>query len=152
MASRRRRGGESASEENLDDVFKVFDQTGAGKLPAEQIGTLIRASGKNPSEKDVQEMIDELGGVKGSFTLDKFKELSRRKMPKPMDQENEMRNAFNALDREGGGYVLEGELRGLLSSLGDALSSSELDAAMRAAKIGPGGEVFYDDFVTNLCK
>ena len=37
-----------------------------------------------------------------------------------------MRAAFAALDREGGGYILEGELRGLLSSLGDALSSTEV--------------------------
>ena len=92
-----------------------------------------------------------------------------------------MRAAFAGLDRDGGGYVLEGELRGLLSSLGDALSSTEvclsilfhknllggwwvllfylltqtakqLDQAMRAANVSAGGEVFYDDFVTNLCK
>jgi Ca2+-binding EF-hand superfamily protein len=37
-----------------------------------------------------------------------------------------MRSAFNALDREGGGYILEGELRGLLTSLGDALTSGEV--------------------------
>lgn len=95
-----------------------------------------------------------------------------------------MRSAFNALDREGGGYILEGELRGLLTSLGDALTSGEVcfkftfmlfklsnqiflcqlsdcfltffllqvDAVMRAAKIGSGGEVYYDDFVNNLCQ
>ena len=37
-----------------------------------------------------------------------------------------MRSAFNALDREGGGYILEGEFRGMLTSLGDALSSNEV--------------------------
>jgi hypothetical protein len=84
-------------------------------------------------------------------------------------QEAEMRSAFNALDREGGGYILEAELRGLLASLGDSLNSSEViplfflliiliihtpkvDAVMRAAKVGSGGEVFYDDFINNLCK
>jgi Ca2+-binding EF-hand superfamily protein len=62
QAARRRRGGESSGEENLDDVFKVFDQDGDGKISAAELGTLIRASGKNPSQKEVNEMIEEVGG------------------------------------------------------------------------------------------
>ena len=152
MAARRRRGGESSPEENLDDVFKVFDQDGDGKVTAAELGTLIRASGKNPTQKEINAIVEEVGGPNASISLDKYKELARRKFPRPEDQEAEMRSAFNALDREGGGYILEGELRGLLTSLGDALTSGEVDAVMRAAKIGSGGEVYYDDFVNNLCQ
>ena len=62
QASRRRRGGESSAEENLDDVYKVFDAAGTGRIPAEQVGTLIRASGKNPTQAEVEAMIEECGG------------------------------------------------------------------------------------------
>mmetsp|Transcript_9151 Transcript_9151/g.25654 ORF Transcript_9151/g.25654 Transcript_9151/m.25654 type:complete len:153 (-) Transcript_9151:910-1368(-) len=152
MASRRRRGGDSASDDNLDEVFKVFDRDDDGVILAEELGLVIRASGKNPTNAQVDEFVKEAGGPNANVDIAKFKEFARRKMPRPEDQEAEMRAAFNALDREGGGYILEGEFRGMLTSLGDALASNEVDAVMRAAKIGAGGEVFYDDFVSNLCK
>jgi Ca2+-binding EF-hand superfamily protein len=73
QAARRRRGGESSPEENLDDVFKVFDQDGDGKIAATEIGTLIRASGKNPTQKEINAIIEEVGGINyGDLFLDQI--------------------------------------------------------------------------------
>jgi EF-hand domain len=83
-------------------------------------------TGKNPSEADVKKMIEEIGGDGAKIDFGKFKELQKRKMPKPSDQEADIRHAFHALDRDGNGHILEAELRQLLINLGEGLLSNEV--------------------------
>ncbi len=48
-------------------------------------------------------------------------------MKGPLDQEREMRSAFQALDKDNNGRIQEAELRQILGNLGDALTSQEVN-------------------------
>jgi len=63
-----------------------------------------------------------------------------------------MRNAFGALDKDGTGQILEAELRQILGTLGESLSSEEVDMLMRDVETDDEGLLRYDKFVDMLVK
>ena len=44
----------------LRDAFNLFDIDGDGKITTEELGTVMRSLGMNPSDSDLQEMIAEV--------------------------------------------------------------------------------------------
>jgi len=144
----RKQAGTGADEDSaIAEAFKVFDQDDDGLIQADQIGTIIRALGKNPFEADVQEIIKEAGGNTALVNLEKVSAFYKRKFPKPEDQERGMRDAFVALDKDGNGTIMEAEFRQLLTTLGEPLSHKEVEAILRDLEVGPDGTILYDKFI-----
>eukprot|EP01092_Planopodium_desertum_P007343 TRINITY_DN3001_c0_g1_i1.p1 TRINITY_DN3001_c0_g1~~TRINITY_DN3001_c0_g1_i1.p1 ORF type:complete len:138 (+),score=50.27 TRINITY_DN3001_c0_g1_i1:64-477(+) len=131
----------------VEDVFRVFAKDQKTAEPS-LLGTCVRALGKNPSEKEVQEWIKELGGKR--FDVETLKKYAAKKAPKPIDQEREMREAFKVLDASGKGTILEAELRQILCNLGEALRTEEVDLLLRGLTIEADGTIAYDAFVDML--
>ncbi len=95
-------------------MFKVFAKN--GKITASMIGTLVRALGKNPLQKEVEEWIAALGGPEAPLDVSAVKKYYAQKLPKPRDQERDMREAFKVLDIQGKGFINEAELRQIMVS------------------------------------
>eukprot|EP01118_Nematostelium_gracile_P002921 TRINITY_DN13367_c0_g1_i1.p1 TRINITY_DN13367_c0_g1~~TRINITY_DN13367_c0_g1_i1.p1 ORF type:complete len:153 (-),score=55.46 TRINITY_DN13367_c0_g1_i1:104-562(-) len=137
-----------ASQEQIEECFKVLDKEKKGFLTKEQIPLAIRALGKNPTETEMKALLNE---VKEKADLSEFKTLYRNcKGKSPQDQDREMRNAFQALDSGSTGFIHEAELRQILANLGDALNSQEVNALMREAKANEKGLIEYNEFVSLL--
>jgi len=128
----------------------VFDADKDGYILAEEIGTVIRALGKCPYQSEVKTIIEEAGGEGKKVDFRSFSTYYRRKMKKPSDLDRDMRNAFTALDKDGTGYILEAELRQILGTLGESLSSEEVDMLMRDIETDGEGQIRYDKFVDML--
>jgi len=120
-----------------------------GYLEKEILGTVIRALGKNPTEKELKELLDEVGNDK--IDVARLKVLYRgKKLRSPPEQEKEMKDAFKALDKDNNGKIQEAELRQILGNLGDALNTQEVNLLMREAKVDVNGGVEYLAFVDKL--
>jgi len=147
-----RRGTASleVTDNDIKEAFEVFDGDKDGYILSDEIGTVIRALGKCPYQSEVQAIIDEAGGEGKKVNLSTFTGFYKRKIRRPMDLERDMRNAFSALDKDGNGNVLEAELRQILGSLGEALSSDEVDLLMRDLQVDDEGQIKYDRFVDML--
>merc|ERR1711963_546084 len=125
MARRAARKKAAASDDDiLREAFGVFDTDKDGLLQPNEIATVIRALGKNPTQKEA----NEAGGPVDLNGLTKF---AQRKFPTASDQDRGMRAAFEALDKDGNGTIREAELRQILTTLGEALTIHELDLIMR---------------------
>lgn len=61
-----------------------------------------------------------------------------------------MREAFKALDKDGNGKIAEVELRQILGTLGDSLTSAEVNQLLRDFKIDGNGQLDYNVFVDKL--
>merc|ERR1712137_19440 len=116
-------------------------------LRPNEIATVIRALGKNPTQKEAAEMAKEAGGPVDLNGLTKF---AQRKFPTASDQDRGMRAAFEALDKDGNGTIREAELRQILTTLGEALTIHEIDLIMREIETDAMGNVYYDAFVDKL--
>uniref|UniRef100_A0A2K5RHV4 EF-hand calcium-binding domain-containing protein 11 n=1 Tax=Cebus imitator TaxID=2715852 RepID=A0A2K5RHV4_CEBIM len=102
----------------------------------------MRPLGQNPTEAKLQDMINEVD-ADGNGTIDFPKFLK----VKDTDSEEEIREAFCVLDKDGNGYTSAAELHHGMTNLGENLTDDKVDAMIREADIDGDSQVNYEEFV-----
>ncbi|CAF4743070.1 unnamed protein product, partial [Rotaria sp. Silwood2] len=100
--------------------------------------TVVRSLGQNPTEAELQDMINEVD-ADGNGTIDfpEFLTLMARKM-KDTDSEEEILEVFRIFDKDGSGFISAAEFRYVMTNLGETLTDEELDDMLREADIDGG--------------
>ncbi|CAK0865392.1 unnamed protein product [Prorocentrum cordatum] len=116
------------------EAFSLFDKDGDGTITTKELGTVMRSLGQNPTEAELQDMINEVD-ADGNGTIDfpEFLSLMARKM-KDTDTEEELIEAFKVFDRDGNGFISAAELRHVIA---DAFGKSPPHPAFLARCIWP---------------
>ena len=129
----------------LVDLHMVFDLTGC--ITTKELGTVMRSLGQNPTEAELQDMINEVD-ADGNGTIDfpEFLNLMARKM-KDTDSEEELKEAFRVFDKDQNGFISAAELRHVMTNLGEKLTDEEVDEMIREADVDGDGQINYDEFV-----
>ncbi|CAG8656450.1 5350_t:CDS:2 [Acaulospora colombiana] len=148
---------DASHHSEFKEAFSLFDK-GDSYLryvctlqPADQVcqelGTVMRSLGQNPTDAELQDMINEVD-VDGNGTID-FKEFltMMAKKLKDTDREEEIRQAFRVFDQNGDGYVTTQELAAVMKNLGENLSPLELDQMMQEADKNGDGKIDYSEFI-----
>ncbi|NWZ60511.1 CAM2B protein, partial [Haliaeetus albicilla] len=151
------------------EAFSLFDKDGDGTITTKELGTVMRSLGQNPTEAELQDMINEVDAdgeprlslrvrlflcppahcpfvpPPGNGTIDfpEFLTMMARKM-KDTDSEEEIREAFRVFDKDGNGYISAAELRHVMTNLGEKLTDEEVDEMIREADIDGDGQVNYE--------
>eukprot|EP00795_Rhopilema_esculentum_P006679 gene6679-12236_t len=129
------------------EAFSLFDKDGDGCITTKELGTVMRNLGQNPTESELQDMINEVDADgNGEIDFPEFLNMMARKM-KETDSEEEIREAFRVFDRDGNGYISASELRHVMTNLGEKLTDDEVDEMIREADIDGDGQVNYEEFV-----
>merc|ERR1712186_169640 len=126
------------------EAFSLFDKDGDGTITTKELGTVMRSLGQNPTEAELQDMINEVD-ADGNGTIDfpEFLSLMARKM-KDTDTEEELIEVF---DRDGNGFISAAELRHVMTNLGEKLTDEEVDEMIREADVDGDGQINYEEFV-----
>ncbi|EFN51276.1 hypothetical protein CHLNCDRAFT_59820 [Chlorella variabilis] len=129
------------------EAFSLFDKDGDGTITTKELGTVMRSLGQNPTEAELQDMINEVD-ADGNGTIDfpEFIQLMARKM-KDTDSEAELMEAFKVFDKDGNGFISAAELRHVMTNLGEKLTEEEVDEMIREADTDGDGQVDYNEFV-----
>merc|ERR1712178_647977 len=95
--------------------LSLFDKEGDGTITTKELGTVMRSLGQNPTEAELQDMINEVD-ADGNGTIDfpEFLSLMARKM-NDTDTEEELIEAFKVFDRDGNGFISAAELRHVMT-------------------------------------
>ncbi|MEQ2162364.1 hypothetical protein GOODEAATRI_018930, partial [Goodea atripinnis] len=141
------RNADQLTEEQIaefKEAFSLFDKDGDGTITTKELGTVMRSLGQNPTEAELQDMINEVD-ADGNGTIDfpEFLTMMARKM-KDTDSEEEIREAFRVFDKDGNGYISAAELRHVMTNLGEKLTDEEVDEMIREADIDGDGQVNYE--------
>ncbi|KAF9130313.1 hypothetical protein BGW39_003238 [Mortierella sp. 14UC] len=142
----------SISEDQISEFkegFSLFDRKGNGTIESSSLGDLLRALGQNPTQAQVRELVAEAdpSGTR-VINFDTFlKVLMRPDGFKPAGSYNEFINGFKVFDKENDGCITVGELRSVLTNLGEKLSDSEVDELLKGVEVDKSGKVHYEDFV-----
>nr|KAG5710668.1 hypothetical protein BaRGS_035070 [Batillaria attramentaria] len=115
------------SEEQIaefKEAFSLFDKDGDGTITTKELGTVMRSLGQNPTEAELQDMINEVDA-----------------------DDEELKEAFRVFDKDGNGFISASELRHVMTNLGEKLTDEEVDEMIREADIDGDGQVNYEEFV-----
>ena len=83
-----------------------------------ELGTVMRSLGQNPTEVELQDMINEVD-KDGNGTIDfpEFLTMMSQKT-RDMDTAEELKEAFKVFDKDGSGSINAAELSHVMASLG----------------------------------
>ncbi|KAI3614635.1 myosin II light chain [Malassezia furfur] len=136
------------SEAEWKEAFSLFDKKGTGKIDGENLGDLLRALGQNPTQAEVKELTQSAPAQIDFPTFVNI--LNRPNGFKPAGTPEEFVRGFQVFDKEGTGYIGVGELRYVLTSLGEKLSDDEVDELLKGVTVGPDGTIHYETFVRQI--
>ena len=84
------------------DAFKHFDSDSSGIISTKMLGPLLRYCGENPSEAEIQDMVNEVDSdATGELHFPNFLQLMRKKYS-DNNAEDEIREAFRVFDSVSG--------------------------------------------------
>ncbi|XP_046535934.1 calmodulin-like protein 3 [Equus quagga] len=132
------------------EAFTLFDKDGDGIITTQELGTVMRSLGQNPTEAELQGMVSKVDHD-GNRTVDfpEFLDMMAKKM-KDRDSKEEIREAFCMFDKDGNGFISTAELRHVTTRLGEKLTKEEVDKMIWAADVDGDGQVNYEEFVRML--
>ncbi|GAA6010709.1 hypothetical protein JCM10207_005807 [Rhodosporidiobolus poonsookiae] len=140
---------QSAPDAEAKEAFALFDKRGAGTIPAASLGDVLRALGQNPTQKEVADLAGSVGG--GDIDYQTFLNiLNREGGYDPAGTADEFIRGFQVFDKEGQGFIGQGELKYVLTSLGEKLSEQEVDELLKGVKVTPDGNINYVSFVHQI--
>ncbi|XP_046582415.1 uncharacterized protein LOC124289793 [Haliotis rubra] len=129
------------------EAFCLFDKDGDGTITTKELGTVMRSLGQNPTEAELQDMINEVDADgNGIIDFPEFLTMMSKKL-QGADSTDELREAFLVFDKDGDGFISAKELRHVMTNLGEKLTDDEVEEMMREADGDGDGQVNYDEFV-----
>ena len=99
--------------EEFKEAFSLFEKNGAGGVAIRELGTVMRALGQNPTDVELDDMINELGLTPGlvgneedgNATIDfsEFLTLMARRIKAEESEDDIFSEAFKAFEKDGNG-------------------------------------------------
>ncbi|OAD71097.1 calmodulin [Phycomyces blakesleeanus NRRL 1555(-)] len=126
------------------EAFSLYDKKGNSTVSSSNLGDLLRGLGQNPTQAEVRELVKSVDIDFGTFLTI----LTRPDGFRPAGSSQEFIQGFQVFDKEGDGYISAGELRYVLTNLGEKLTDEEVDELLKEVEVGKDGRINYVDFVT----
>ncbi|XP_065060892.1 uncharacterized protein LOC135688111 isoform X1 [Rhopilema esculentum] len=142
--------------EEFKEHFEMFDKDGDGTITTNELGTVMRNLGQNPSQDDLKQMISEVDeDGTGDIDFDEFCTLMARMMGLDgMDEEPEAeeshKEAFKLLDQRGTGQISSTHFKEILGSISEKLSQSEINQIIEEIDPDHDGKINFSDFCKTL--
>ncbi|KAJ3674734.1 hypothetical protein LUZ60_005350 [Juncus effusus] len=131
----------------FQEAFSLFDKDGDGCITFDELATVIKSFGQNPSKEELHEMISDVDSDQnGTIEFGEFLHLMSRKI-KENDAEEELKEAFKVFDKDQNGFISACELRHVMINLGEKLTDEEVEQMIQEADLDGDGQVNFDEFV-----
>eukprot|EP01134_Creolimax_fragrantissima_P007945 CFRG7945T1 len=142
------------SDAELDaarEIFMIFDKQGDDCVSSEDLGTVLRAMNKNPLENEVAAIAKELDpSGESRINFSKFAPILERKTIDCPGSVEEFSEGLRVFDKELNGFMSGVELRHVLTSLGEKLTSKQVDQLLVGVETDKDGNINYEEFVRNI--
>lgn len=146
------------TETRIRETFELFDKDKSDTVINEEVGTIMRALGAYPTERQlVKEIIPEMQDDEpsGFVHYDKFEKVMLRLLatkelePDPQDI---LLQAFKTIDSNNTGHIPADVMEELLTGKGTPFRPKELEAFFLVAKDPETGNIYYEDYIAMMEK
>ncbi|GLC42588.1 hypothetical protein PLESTB_001116600 [Pleodorina starrii] len=129
------------------EAFTLFDSDGDGFITTKELGTVLRALGKSPTEAEIKTIVKDIDpDNRGVVDYKEFEKIMTRDI-REYDNEQDLKAAWKVFDKAGQGFISIAELKHVLTSVGEKLSPEEISEMMAEADPDKTGKVLYDNFI-----
>lgn len=158
----------SQASTNYKEAFSLFDKRGTGRVALESLGDLLRACGQNPTLAEIRDLEKQAGGdckrllfapMEEVYSLtarpvdfDSFsKILNRPNGFRDPGEPEEYCRGFQVFDKDMTGFIGVGQLRYILTNLGEKMSDEEVDELLKGVNVDTSsGEINYVELVRTI--
>ncbi|KAH6634840.1 hypothetical protein B0J18DRAFT_417291 [Chaetomium sp. MPI-SDFR-AT-0129] len=132
---------------NYKEAFSLFDTRGVGRVVLDKLGDLLRACGQNPTLSEISDLEKSVGG---EFDFETFQRILNRPggFRDPGEPEEYCRG-FQVFDKDMTGFIGVGQLKYILTNLGEKMSEEEVDELLKAVDTS-SGQVNYTELVRTI--
>ncbi|CAD5183207.1 unnamed protein product [Musa acuminata subsp. malaccensis] len=133
------------------EVFSLFDKDGDGHITLEELRTIIRSLGREPTLQELQDMIREVDvDGNGTIEFDEFLNVMamRTKEATEAEAEEELREAFKVFDIDNNGYISPSELMSVMTNLGEEVTKEIAAEMIMEVDADGDGQVDFKEFST----
>ncbi|GCF00724.1 myosin light chain 1 [Zygosaccharomyces mellis] len=145
----------TAAARTNKDIFTLFDKKGQGTIPKPLFGDYLRAIGYNPTIQQTEQILAD-GNAPDQLSLDSIHELIQRNQQEleatTSGRVEDFIKAFQVFDKENTGKVSVGDVRYMLTSLGEKLSDEEVNELLKGVEIDSDGGVNYKKFIEDILR
>mmetsp|Transcript_3627 Transcript_3627/g.7476 ORF Transcript_3627/g.7476 Transcript_3627/m.7476 type:complete len:150 (-) Transcript_3627:207-656(-) len=147
----------SIHPDQLREAFANFSDfhlpPGQGTISTKDLGTLVRALGKNPKQEDLLKICNQIDPAgEGNITFEQFVQVMSMNLPPP-EAAQELMTSFQAFDKDRSGLIAEKDLAVVMRTFGEPLTDEEVDLYMQAAEpFKQGDQINYKAFANFLSK
>jgi calmodulin len=133
-------------------TFSLFDKDGDGHISADELGFVMRANGHAPTNEEVKAIIAEVDKNKsGEIEFDEFVQLMVNNVKADSSKaEEDVKQAFMVLDKDGDGFIPAVHLRRILTTMGEALTEDEVEEIIALADADGDGQITYEALVAAM--
>lgn len=129
------------------EAFTLFDSDGDGFITTKELGTVLRALGKSPTEAEIRQIVKDIDpDNRGVVDYKEFEKIMTRDI-RAYDNEQDLKSAWKVFDKSGQGFISAAELKHVLTSVGEKLSPEEITEMMNEADPEKSGKILYDNFI-----
>merc|ERR1719150_1849804 len=131
--------------EAFKEAFDMFDRNMDGTISTKELHAAMRRGGQNPTESEVQDMINTVD-VDGSGFLE-FPEccLMMYKKLSGTDTENELKETFRVFSKDDEGCITAEELKFVLTHLLGKVTYKEIDEMIHTVDKNGDGKINYSE-------
>lgn len=143
------------SSKTNKDIFTLFDKKGQGAISKQLFGDYLRAIGYNPTNQQSEDILKN-ANAPDQLSLELIDELiqsnERELDATTTGKVDDFIKAFQVFDKENSGKVSVGDIRYMLTSLGEKLSDEEVDELLKGVEIDSEGGVDYKKFIEDILR
>lgn len=144
-----------SSAKTNKDIFTLFDKRGQGVISRQLFGDYLRAIGYNPTNQQTESILSR-SNASENLSLDAINEIIQQNEQElnatTTGKVDDFIKAFQVFDKENTGKVSVGDIKYMLTSLGEKLSDDEVDELLKGVEIDSNGGVDYRKFIEDILR
>ena len=132
----------------LHEAFNIFDIDSNGSIETSQLGILMNFLKQNPSKEELTQIIKEtdIDNTNKIYFNQFLKIMAKRIKNKKDDEDKDLCNIFNRLDRNHNGYISIHEIEFIATHFGENVTKEDIEGMMKEADTDRDGYISLEEF------